>query len=152
MSKKAEQAIESAVLPIIEQMGYEYVGTEIKKVGPDTELIVYADKDGGIELDDCEKISKQIDSVIEELDPIKDGYYLCVSSPGLDRPLKSQRDFERSIGKIVDVKPYKADKKLKVITGKLISFDEKGFTIEFNGKQDSYLLSDIAIIRLHVDI
>ncbi len=152
MSKKAEQAIESAVLPIIEQMGYEYVGTEIKKVGSDTELIVYADKDGGIKLDDCEMISKQIDSVIEELDPIKDGYFLCVSSPGLDRPLKSQRDFERSIGKDVDVKPYKADKKQKIITGKLISFDEKGFTIEINGKQDSYLLSDIAIIRLHVDI
>ncbi len=152
MSKKAEQAVENAVIPIIEQLGYEYVGTEIKKNGPDTELIVYADKSEGIGLDDCEKISRAIDDVIEELDPVSEGYFLCVSSPGLDRPLKSERDFKRSIGKEVDVKPYKAQKKQKMFTGKLISFNENSFIIESDGKQAEFEYSETAIVRLHVDI
>ena len=152
MSAKAEQAVEKAVMPIIEEMGYEYVGTEISKSGHETELVVYADKEGGIGLDDCESISRAIDPVIEKLDPVKDEYYLCVSSPGLDRPLKSERDFKRSIGKTVDVKPYKAVNKKKLFTGTLTSFDENGFIIETDGRQTEFAYSETAIVRLHVDI
>jgi len=152
MSKKAETAVENLVLPIIEQMGYEYVGTEIKKLGDEKELIIYADKEGGLNLDDCETISREIDPMIEELDPINENYYLCVSSPGLDRPLKTQRDFKRSVGKTVDVKLYKALNKQKSFTGELIDFSDEGFTIKMQDKEIEFLNKDTAIVRLHIDI
>lgn len=151
MSKKAEDKVESVVMPVIEEMGFEYVGTEILKSGGETELIVYADKENGIGLEDCEKISRAIDPLIEELDPISSGYYLCVSSPGLDRPLKSQRDYKRSIGKKVDVKLYKPVGKQKNFTGELLSFDDEGFTLKQDKKEIYFLYSDTAIVRLHVD-
>lgn len=149
ISKKTELLIESLVEPIITQNGYEYVGTEIKKNGADTELLIYVDKPNGLELDDCEKISRLIDPIIDQNDPIEESYFMCVSSPGLDRPLKTQRDYERSIGKIVDLKFYRPMDGQKKCTGELTSFDEDGFTID-NNKTFAY--KDIAIIRLHVDL
>ncbi len=135
--------------PLITQNGYEYVGTEINKIGAETELIVYADKPGGLQLDDCEKISRLIDPVIDEHDPIEESYYLCVSSPGLDRPLKTERDFKRSIGKRVDFKFYRPIDGQKELTGELTSFDENGFTID---GEKTFAYKDVAIIRLHVDL
>lgn len=152
MSKKAEAAVEQIVMPIIEEMGYEYVGTEIAGTPGAKELIIYADKQGGLSLDDCEEISKRIDPEIDALDPIEDEYYLCVSSPGLDRPLKTQRDFKRSIGKTVDVKLYKAIDKQKSFTGELESFTDDGFSVNSGGKQMDFLYKDTAIVRLHIDI
>jgi len=152
MSKKAETAVENLVMPVIEQMGFEYVGTEIKRIGDERELIVYADKDGGLNLDDCENISREIDPMIEELDPIKENYYLCVSSPGLDRPLKTKRDFERSVGKTVDVKLYKALDKKKSFTGELTGFTDESFTVKTDDKEIEFLSKDTAIVRLHIDI
>lgn len=149
ISKKAELLIESLVEPLITQGGYEYVGTEINKNGTDTELIIYADKPGGLELEDCEKISRMIDPIIDEHDPIQESYYLCVSSPGLDRPLKTERDFKRSIGKKVDVKLYKPMDGRKEFTGELTSFDDIGFTL--NG-EITFAYKDTAIVRLHVDL
>ena len=149
ISKKTELLIESIVEPLITKSGYEYVGTQINKHGADTELIVYADKPGGLQLDDCEKISRMIDPVIDEHDPIEESYYLCVSSPGLDRPLKSERDFKRSVGKTVDIKLYRPLDGKKEWTGKLTAFDEQGFTIDGN---KTFLYKDTAILRLHVDL
>lgn len=100
-------------------------------------------------LEDCEKISRLIDPVIEDKDPIAEAYFLCVSSPGLDRPLKEPRDFERSIGKKVDVKLYRAANGIKEITGVLESFNDNGFVLD-NGSEFAY--KDVAIVRLHVDI
>ncbi len=144
-----EKAVEALVEPIITQNGYEYVGTEIKKALGGTELIIYADKSGGLMLDDCEKISRLIDPVIEEHDPITESYYLCVSSPGLDRPLKEARDFARSIGKKVDVKLYRTVDGKKEFTGVLESYNDSGFALD-NGTVFEY--KDVAIVRLHVDI
>lgn len=141
--------IESIVEPLITQSGYEYVGTEINKIGAETELIIYADKPGGLQLDDCEKISRLIDPVLDEHDPIEESYYLCVSSPGLDRPLKTERDYKRSIGKMVDVKLYRPMDGKKEWTGVFTSFDENGFTID---EAKSFAYKDVAIIRLHVDL
>lgn len=152
MPSKAETSVENLVMPVIESMGFEYVGTEIKKVGADRELIIYADKEGGLSLDDCEEISRIIDPMIEELDPIKEGYFLCVSSPGLDRPLKNERDFKRSLGKIVDVKLYKAINKQKSFAGELLSYSNEGYTIKNGNEQMEFLYKDTAIVRLHVDI
>ena len=138
------------VEPVITQNGYEYVGTEIKKIGNEIELIIYADKPGaGLTLDDCETISRLVDPLIDAQDPIEDAYFLCISSPGLDRPLKTPRDFARSIGKKVDIKLYRAEGGNKEIAGILASYDESGFTLE-DGSVFAY--KDVAIVKLHVDI
>jgi ribosome maturation factor RimP len=146
-----EQAVEAAVLPVIEGSGYEYVGTEVKKTSDAVELIVYIDSPNGIGLDDCEKISRLIDPIIEEKDPIEGPYYLCVSSPGIDRPLKSPRDFARSIGKKVDIRLFAAVDKKKEFTGTLVSYDGEGFAAEIMGQERKFLYEDTAIVRLHVD-
>jgi ribosome maturation factor RimP len=150
---KIEKVIEELVLPIIEQNGYEYVGTEYNKVAGGTpELIVYADKPGGMGLDDCEKISRLIEPVIDERDPIVDSYCLCVSSPGLDRPLKTDRDFDRSIGKMVDIKLYRAEDGKKEWTGQLLRHQDDSVVISLDGAEKVFLNKDVAIVRLHVDI
>ncbi len=151
ISKKIELAVEAAVAPVITQNGYEYVGVEIKKTADAVELIIYIDRPEGIGLDDCEKISHLIDPIIDARDPIDGPYYLCVSSPGLDRPLKNPRDFERSIGKKVDIKLYTAIDKKKEFTGMLKSYDQNGFTVEIGEKEQTFLYADTAIARLHVD-
>ena len=105
MSKKIEEKVEKLVEPFAEQLGYELVGVEYEvKKGSDNELVIYIDKDGGVDLDDCEKLSRLIDEPIDELDPIEEAYVLCVSSPGLDRPLKTDKDFKRAVGKDIDLK------------------------------------------------
>ncbi len=139
-------------MPIITESGYEYVGTEINKTPGALELIIYIDRPEGIGLDDCEKISRLIDPVIEAKDPIDETYYLCVSSPGLDRPLKNPRDYERSIGKKVDIRLYRAVDKKKDFTGTFKAYDKTGFTAEIDGKEQTFLFADTAIIRLHVDV
>ncbi len=139
-------------MPVIEQMGYEYVGTEYNKAGGASELIIYADKPGGMGLDDCEKISRHIEPLIDEKDPIEESYCLCVSSPGLDRPLRTQRDFDRSVGKKVDVKLYRAEGGKKEWTGVLRQHDANHVVIEQNGGKKSFSNKDVAIVRLHADI
>ncbi len=152
MSKKIESAVEQIVSPVVSALGYEYIGTQVKKVGDEIELIVYADKDGGLELQDCEKISHAIDTLIEEADPIEEGYFLCVSSPGLDRPLKNEADYQKSIGKAIDIKLYRAQSGIKTFTGMLKSFDNDSFTVEDEDSEKVFLYKDTAIVRLHVDI
>jgi ribosome maturation factor RimP len=151
ISKKVEQVVEAAVTPIIAENGYEYVGIEVKKAADAVELIIYIDKEGGIGLDDCEKISRLVDPVIDVLDPIEGPYYLCVSSPGLDKPLKTSKDFERSIGKKVDVGLYKAVDKKKGFTGVLKTYDQDGFMMDVGGKDMTFSYAETAIVRLHVD-
>lgn len=152
MSKRIESSVECIVLPIVSGLGYEYIGTEVKKVGDEIELIIFVDKDGGLDLHDCEIISRAVEPKIEEEDPIEEGYYLCVSSPGLDRPLKTKADYQRSISKMVDVKLYRPDEKSKEFSGPLVSFDENGFTIVVDENEKTFLYKDAAIVRLHVDI
>ncbi len=149
---KYEKIIEDIVKPIIEGIGYEYVGTELKSAGGSKELIIYADKEGGIGLDDCEKISRLIEPAIDEKDPIDEAYYLCVSSPGLDRALKEPRDFERSTGKKVDIKLYAARGGKKEFTGVLKGYDESGIKVEINGSNEAFSYQETASVRLHVDI
>ena len=152
ISKKIEKNVEDVVRPIIENAGYEYVGTEIKKVSDALELIVYADKEGGIGLDDCEKISRLIDPAIDERDPIEEAYYLCVSSPGLDRPLRQPSDYARSIGNQIDIKLYRAVDGQKTFMGTLKEYDETGFTVMISESEKSFSYKDTAIVKLHVDI
>jgi ribosome maturation factor RimP len=152
IANKYEKIIEDIVKPLIEDSGYEYVGVELKTAVDSKELIIYADKPGGISLDDCENISRLIEPAIDAKDPIEDAYYLCVSSPGLDRALKEPSDFKRSIGKSVDVKLYSAKDGKKEYTGVLKTYDDLGFAIEEKGNCKTFTYKETAQVRLHVDI
>lgn len=123
---KVEKLVEEIVKPITDDVNIELVDVEFKKEGPIRYLRVFIDKEGGISLDDCQLVSKQISAKLDELDSIEESYFLEVSSPGLDRPLKKESDFIKYEGKIVELKLYKPIEGSKRIEGELIGlFDGK---------------------------
>jgi len=109
---------------IAEQNGYELVDVEFVKEGPNHFLRIYIDKPGGITIDDCQIASEAINKRLDEIDPIDVSYYLEVSSPGIDRPLKTDKDLNRNIGKDVEVKLYQNIEGKKKLIGELLFFDE----------------------------
>lgn len=136
------------VTPIIEENDFELVDVEYVKEGADYYLRVYADKDGGINIDDCVFISRALEAKLDESDSIKDAYILEVSSPGLTRPLKKEKDFKRSIGKLVDIKLYKAQQGRKELSGILKEYTETTITIDDEGTEITLNRNDISMIRL----
>lgn len=118
------------IAPSIEKMGYEVVDVEYKKEADGMNLIFYIDCDKGVTLDDCEKVSKVIDPMLDELNPTDDQpYILIVSSQGLDRPLKTDRDFKRHIGDEIEITLFSKIDGKKVFKGELVSFNEGEVTI-----------------------
>lgn len=152
MSKKIESAVQSVAKPIVEALGYELYDVEyIKKKGAESELVIYIEKEGGIGLSDCEEVSRALDAPMDEADPIPDSYVLCVSSVGIDRPLKKDKDFERTYGKLVDIKFYAQQEDKKNLTGTLISHDEQEVIIMVEEKRTAISRKNIALIRPHLD-
>lgn len=149
---EVEQRCESLVQPILDENGFELWDVEYVKEGANYYLRVYADKEGGITIDDCVTVSRALEVKLDEEDFIEEAYILEVSSPGLGRPLKRERDFVRSIGEMVDVKLYKAMDQQKEFTGLLKSYDDSTVTLEYeNGEVQSFERSAIALIRLAFD-
>jgi ribosome maturation factor RimP len=146
-----EKAVESYLEPIMEEHNFELVDVEYVKEGTNWYLRVFIDKKGGITIDDCELVSKSLEKTLDKEDPIKNSYILEVSSPGLDRPLKKDSDFERYKGRIVDIKLYKAFNKKKEYSGELIGLkDNIVYIIDEDGNELSFNRNDIAIIRLAI--
>lgn len=147
-----EQRTEELVMPLITENNFELVDVEyVKEVG-NWYLRVYIDKEGGITVDDCEVISRALNIKLDETDFIEDSYILEVSSPGLGRPLKKDKDFNRSIGKEVEIKLYKAINKQKDFEGVLKSYTTVSVTIEIEENEEmTFDRSDIALIRLSFD-
>ena len=136
---------------MIEKMGYELVDVEFVKEGQNWYLRFYLDKEGGINIDDCEKASKAIEKLLDEKDPIEQAYILEVSSPGLDRQLKKDKDFVKYAGSLVDVKLYKAVDGSKEFQGTLKGLEGNIITIEDeNGNELSFDRKDTAVIKLAV--
>ena len=151
MSKKIESAVFEIVKPYADELGFEVIDVEFTaRKDSDNELIIYIDKPGGVDLDDCEKLSRAIDEPMDIADPIPDKYILCVSSPGIDRPLKNDRDLERSLGTEVDLKLYKKQNGAKEFTGILESYDPETVTFKIKNETMTVNKSDIALIRLHI--
>ena len=154
MSKREEyeSKTEELVMPIINENNYELVDVEYVKEAGNWYLRVYVDKEGGITVDDCEVVSRALSDKLDEKDFIEEAYILEVSSPGLGRPLKKDKDFDRSIGKEVELKLYRAIDKQKDFSGILKSYDKDTVNIEIeDGKDLSFNRTDIAIIRLAFD-
>ncbi|MBP3620356.1 MAG: ribosome maturation factor RimP [Lachnospiraceae bacterium] len=143
-----EQHCTELVTPIIEENSFELVDVEYVKEGADYYLRVYADKEGGINIDDCVLISRALEAKLDEADKIKEAYILEVSSPGLTRPLKKEKDFARSIGKLVEVKLYKAINKAKEFEGVLEAYTEDTVTLNVDDETIVLNRSDISMIRL----
>ena len=135
------------------KLNFETVDVEFVKEGSEHYLRVYCDmdKEGGITIDDCVAISREISDWLDKTDFIDESYILEVSSPGLGRTLKKDKDFLRETGKKVEIKLYKAVDKRKDFTGILKSFDDKNITIEENSKEIQFLRKDIAHIRLSIE-
>ena len=154
MSKKEmyEARTEELITPILDRRNFELVDVEYVKEGSTWYLRVYIDKEGGITVDDCEVISRVLSDWLDKEDFIEDSYILEVSSPGLGRPLKKDKDFERSLGEQVEIRLYKARNKQKEFEGALKSYDKDTVTIETeDGSQETFERGDIALIRLALD-
>ena len=154
MSKREiyEQKTEAILMPIVEEHGLELVDVEYVKEGGTWYLRAYIDKPGGINVDDCEVVSRRLSDILDEKDYIEEAYILEVSSPGLGRPLKKEKDFKRSLGEEVDVRTYRMIEKQKEFTGLLKDYDDATVTIEMeDGTLKTFEKSDIALIRLAFD-
>ena len=123
--------------PIVDELNMEIVDIEYIKEGPHMYLRIYIDKDGGVNLDDCQKVSEQVSEILDEKDPIQDNYFLEVSSPGIDRPLKNDKDLKRSIGKDVEISLYKAVEGKKKLTGQLLNYDDDNIYIKSEDSDES---------------
>ena len=142
---------EELVAPIIEGNDFELVDVEYVREGANWYLRVYADKEGGITIDDCVLISRALEQKLDEEDFIKDPYILEVSSPGLGRQLKKDKDFQRSLGEKVECKLFRAIDRQKEFEGILKDYSGETITIETDGKEVALNRDDIAAIRLAID-
>ena len=133
MKVKSVQEIQEVLQPIADEMQIEIVEVEFKQ-GREPALTVYIDIEGGVDLNTCEAFHRAIDPVLDELDPTQGApYTLNVSSPGLDRPLKTERDFQKCMGKKVEVKLFAPMQGKKFFEATLVGFDEHCVSIEENG-------------------
>lgn len=147
-----EAKTEAFLLPLLEKHQFELVDVEYVKEAGNWYLRTYIDKEGGITVDDCEVISRKLNEWLDQEDFIEDSYIMEVSSPGLGRPLKKDKDFARSMGAEVEVKLYKARNKQKEYTGILKAYDKDTVTIELeDGADEIFTRVEIALIRLAFD-
>lgn len=153
MSKREEieSKTEQLILPILETKNFDLWDIEYVKEGPDYYLRAFIDKEDGITIDDCVDVSRALSDKLDADDFIEDAYILEVSSPGLGRVLKKDKELERSIGCDVDIKTYKAIDGSKDFTGCLKSFDKDKITIENEDGETEFIRSDIAVIKLSLD-
>lgn len=154
MSKREEyeRKAEAMLMPIIEAHNYELVDVEYVKEAGQWYLRAYIDKEGGFTIDDCELVSRAFSDLLDQDDFIEDAYILEVSSPGLGRPLKKEKDYVRSMGKNLEIRTYRAIEGEKEFYGILTAYDDKSVTIQpEEGEAMTFLKSDIALIRLAFD-
>ena len=146
-----ESRAEALIQPVIEENQFELVDVEYVKEAGEWYLRAYIDKPGGVTVDDCEKVSRAFEARLDEADLIADAYILEVSSPGLDRPLKKEKDYRRAMGKEIELHTYKPVDGEKQFFGTLQEFDADSVTIRTEEEQTrTFLKKDLALIRMAV--
>lgn len=151
MSKREtyETRTEELITPILDRMNFELVDVEYVKEGGTWYLRAYIDKEGGITVNDCEAVAREMNEILDREDFVEDSYVFEVSSPGLGRPLKKEKDYIRSMGKEVEIRTYRAINREKEFYGILSAYDENTVTIKTeDGTEMTFEKSDIALIRL----
>ncbi len=154
MGKKQEyeQRTESLILPILNKNQFELVDVEYVKEGGSWYLRVYIDKEGGITVDDCEAVAREMNPVLDEEDYVEGAYIFEVSSPGLLRPLKKERDYARNMGRLIEIRTYRPVSHKKEFYGILKAYDDKSVTItKEDGEDLVFGKQDIALIRQAFD-
>lgn len=154
MSKREiyEATTEKWITPILEKRNFELVDVEYVKEGSTWYLRVYIDKEGGITSNDCADVSREMNEILDREDYVEGSYTFEVSSPGLGRPLKKEKDYKRSMGKDLEIRTYRAIDHKKEFYGILKAYDDATVTIETEDGEDVvFQKSDIAIIRLALD-
>ena len=154
MSKREtyETRTEELITPILDRMKFELVDVEYVKEGGTWYLRAYIDKEGGITVNDCEAVAREMNEILDREDFVDDSYVFEVSSPGLGRPLKKEKDYIRSMGKEVEIRTYRAINREKEFYGILSAYDENTVTIKTEDETEmTFEKSDIALIRLAFD-
>lgn len=148
---KTTEICEQLCRETIESMGFELCDVEYQKEYGDWVLTFYIDKPGGVTIDECETVSRAIEPILDEKDPIESEYVLSVSSLGIDRPLKKDRDFERAMGTELEIRLYAPQNGKKQWTGTLTAFDADGFTVETEqGETLTVKKKDCALVRPYI--
>ena len=146
-----ESRTEALTIPLVEEKGFELVDVEYVKEAGEWYLRIYIDKEGGITINDCEDISRKLSDLLDKEDFIADAYILEVSSPGLLRPFKKDRDLERNLGEPVEIKTYKAVDGSKEFVGTLKAYDTSSVTIGTEeGTELTFERKDISLMRKYI--
>ena len=154
MSKKEvyEQKTEEILNPIVEKHGFDLWDVEYVKEGGNWYLRAYIDKEGGITVNDCEAVARRMNDLLDEEDFISDSYVFEVSSPGLGRPLKKEKDYVRSMGKELEIRTYRAINRQKEFYGVLTGYTDDTVTICTEEDEElTFQKNEIALIRLAFD-
>jgi len=149
MSRITDIVTKLAEAPAAE-LGLELWDVEYVREAGQWVLRVYVDKDGGVGIADCEALSKMLDPLLDEADPIPDSYVFEVSSAGAERELKRPRDFERFMGSDVEVRLYRAEDGSKTIVGKLTGYSDGAVTVSTSGTQRTFEKGRVAKVRLRI--
>lgn len=150
LSTKIKTTVEEMIKPYLEEHAFELVDVEYVKEGSNYFLRIYVDKEGGIDLDDCGQISEYISAELDKNDPIPDAYFLEVSSPGAERPLKKAADVAKAVGKNVYVTTYEPIGGFKEFEGELLSFENEELVIASGKKEHTVPYSKVASARLAI--
>ena len=147
-----EARTEALLGPIADECGVSIYDVEFVNEAGEWYLRAYIDKEGGVTIDDCEAVSRRLSDELDKEDFIEEAYYLEVSSPGLGRTLKKDKHLQASIGQEVELKTYKPINKQKEFSGILKAFDGTTVTLETDGTDTVFNRSDVALIKLALDI
>lgn len=151
MSQNVANKVEDLIMPVIQGNNFDLVDVQYVKEGKEWYLRVFIDKPEGITLDDCELISREVDQLLDESDSIKTSYILEISSPGIERPLKKEKDYLRFLGSKIMVKTFDAINGQKIFVGQLKEFKEGIVTLTVNERDINISLDKIASANLTVD-
>ena len=148
---KITEQVASFAQPIVEANGCSLWDVEYVREGSERFIRLYIDKDGGVNINDCEAIARAVDPILDEKDPIPESYHFEVCSAGLERPLKRPGDFEKFMGSPILVKLYRPRNGLKEIPGILRGYEEGKVTVEAGKETITFEKSEVALVRLRVE-
>ena len=148
---KVTEQVAAFAKPVVESFGCELWDVEYVREGSERYLRLYIDKDGGIDIEDCEKVHRAVDPILDEKDPIAESYHFEVCSAGLERPLKRPSDFEKFMDSPILVKLYRPRDGLKEIPGFLRGYEDGKVTVEAGKETITFEKSEVALVRLRVE-
>ena len=144
MKKSIKETVREAILPTVTELGYRIWDIQYSKIGADYHLEITIDNDEGINIDDCERVHRAIDPILDEVDPIESFYYLEVSSPGIERELRTDEHIALSLGQKIEAKLFTQKDGRKSLVGILREYDGETVTIDEDGAVTALKKSEIS--------